>query len=93
VFGKKDVVLLGIYSHMIDSFLYLPDYSMGHMIAYQIEEQMKKAGNTGPEFERMARMGDVTPDLWMENATGKPVGPEPLLAATEKALALVSSQP
>jgi len=93
VFGKKDVVLLGIYSHMIDSFLYLPDYSMGHMIAYQIEEQMKKAGNTGPEFERMARMGDVTPDLWMENATGRPVGPEPLLAATEKALALVSSQP
>ena len=92
VFGKKDVVLLGIYSHMIDSFLYLPDYSMGHMIAYQIEEQMKKAGNTGPEFERMAKMGDVTPDLWMENATGKPVGPEPLLAATEKALALVSSQ-
>lgn len=93
VFGKKDVVLLGIYSHMIDSFLYLPDYSMGHMIAYQIEEQMKKAGNTGPEFERMARMGEVTPDLWMENATGKPVGPEPLLAATEKALAFVSSQP
>ncbi|MGB8495101.1 MAG: hypothetical protein WCE53_11925 [Candidatus Acidiferrum sp.] len=93
VFGKKDVVLLGIYSHMIDSFLYLPDYSMGHMIAYQIEEQMKKAGNTGPEFERMAKMGDVTPDVWMENATGKPVGPEPLLAATENALALVSSQP
>ena len=93
VFGKKDVVLLGIYSHMIDSFLYLPDYPMGHMIAYQIEEQMKKAGNTGPEFERMARMGRVTPDLWMENATGKPVGPEPLLAATDKALGLVSSQP
>ena len=46
VFGKKDVVLLGIYSHMIDSFLYLPDYSMGHMIAYQIEERMKKAGST-----------------------------------------------
>jgi len=93
VFGTKDVVLLGIYSHMIDSFLYLPDYSMGYMIAYQIEEQMKKAGNTGSEFERMARMGDVTPDLWMENATGKPVGPEPLLAATEKALALVTAQP
>jgi hypothetical protein len=93
VFGKKDVVLLGIYSHMIDSFLYLPDYSVGHMIAYQIEEQMKKAGNTGPEFERMATLGDVTPDLWMEHAAGKPVGPEPLLAATEKALVLVGSQP
>jgi len=93
VFGKKDVVLLGIYSHMIDSFLYLPDDSIGGMIANQIEGQMKKAGSTGPEFESMAKMGDVTPDLWMKNATGKPVGPEPLLSATEKALALVSSQP
>ena len=89
VFHKKDVVLLGIYSHMIDSFLYLPDYPIGHMIAFQIEEQMKKAGAIGPEFERMAKMGDVTPDLWMINATGKPVGPEALLTATQKALAAV----
>jgi hypothetical protein len=89
VFRKKDVVLLGIYSHMIDSFLYLPDYPIGHMIAFQIEEQMKKAGSIGPEFERMAKMGDVTPDLWMEHATGKPVGPEALLEATQGALAAV----
>jgi len=86
VLGKRDVVLLAVYSHMIDSFLYLPDYPLGHMIAHQIEEQMKRAGAIGPEFERMARMGRVTPDLWMENATGKPVGPQALLAATEKAL-------
>jgi hypothetical protein len=93
VFHKKDVVLLGIYSHMIDSFLYLPDYPIGHMIAFQIEEQMKKAGSIGPEFERMAKMGDVTPDLWMEHATGKPVGPEALLEATQSALASVSGGP
>ena len=86
VFGKKDVVLLGIYSHMIDSFLYLPDYPIGHLIAFQIEEQMKKAGSIGPEFERMAKMGRVTPDLWMENATGKPVSADALLSATENAL-------
>jgi hypothetical protein len=86
VFGKKDVVLLGVYSHMIDSFLYLPDYPIGHLIAFQIEEQMKKAGSIGPEFERMAKMGRVTPDLWMENATGRPVGPDALLAATQQAL-------
>ncbi|HYL12063.1 MAG TPA: hypothetical protein VEV41_03455 [Terriglobales bacterium] len=92
VFGKKDVVLLGVYSHMIDSFLYLPDYPVGHMIAHQIEEQMKKAGSIGPEFERMAKMGDVTPDLWMVNATGKPVGPEALLAAAKKALGQVAGQ-
>jgi hypothetical protein len=87
IFHKNDVVLLGIYSHMIDSFLYLPDYPIGHMIAFQIEEQMKKAGAIGPEFERMAKMGRITPDLWMERATGRPVGPEALLEATQQALA------
>ena len=87
IFHKNDIVLLGIYSHMIDSFLYLPDYPIGHMIAFQIEEQMKKSGAIGPEFERMAKMGRITPDLWMERATGRPVGPEALLEATKQALA------
>ena len=91
VFQKKDVVLLGVYSHMIDSFLYLPDYPIGHLIAFQIEEQMKKVGAIGPEFERMAKMGDVTPDLWMEHAPGRPVGAEALLEAVKSALASVSS--
>jgi hypothetical protein len=86
VFHKKDIVLLGIYSHMIDSQLYLPDYPIGHLIAFQIEEQMRKSGSIGPEFERMAKMGRVTPDLWMEHATGRQVGPEALLAATQRAL-------
>jgi hypothetical protein len=90
VFGKRDVILLGVYAHMIDSFLYLPDYPVGHMIAYQIEEQMEKAGNVGKEFERMAKMGSVTPDLWMRTATGAPVGPDALLHATERALAKVN---
>ncbi len=86
VFHKQDVILLGIYSHMIDSFLYLPDYPIGHLIAFQIEQQMKKAGAIGPEFERITKLGRVTPDQWMENATGKPVGPQALLDATQKAL-------
>jgi hypothetical protein len=90
VFGQKDVVLLGVYSHMIHSWLYLPDYPIGHLIAFQIEEQMKKAGKIGPEFERMVAMGNVAPDLWMENATGSPVGADALLGATERALKTVS---
>jgi hypothetical protein len=90
VFGKKDVVYtLGIYSHMIHSFLYLPDYPIGHLIAFQIEQQMEKARSLGPEFERMAKVGNVAPDLWMEKATGAPVGAKALLTATEKALAVV----
>lgn len=86
IFQQKDVVLLGIYSHMIDSILYLPDYPIGHMIAFQIEEQISQSGNLGSEFERMTRMGSVVPDLWMSNATGAPVGPDALLRATEAAL-------
>ena len=89
VFGKKDVVLLGIYSHMIDSLLYLPDYPIGHMIAFQVERQMEKAGAIGPEFERMAKTGSVAPDLWMTKATGAPVGPEALLEAAAQALAQI----
>ena len=89
VFGKKDVVLLAVYSHMIDSFIYLPDYPIGHLIAFQVEEQMQKSGAIGPEFERMAKMGRVTPDMWMIHATGKPVGAEALLTATAEAVAKV----
>lgn len=86
VFGTRDVVLLAVYSHMIDSFLYLPDYPLGHMIAFQIEQQMEKSGNIGSEFERMAKAGNIAPDIWMKHATGAPVGPEALLAATRQAL-------
>ncbi|HEX7527611.1 MAG TPA: hypothetical protein VF425_00760 [Thermoanaerobaculia bacterium] len=87
--GEKDVTLLAVYSHMIDAFLYLPDYPMGHMIAFQIERQMEKAGTVGPEFERMAKLGNIAPDLWMKAATGAPVGPEALLAETERALSTI----
>ena len=92
VFRRRDVVLLAIYSHMIDSQLYLPDYPIGHLIAHQLEEHMKKAGKIGPEVERITRQGRIAPDLWMQGATGSPVGPEALLAATELALKQVASQ-
>jgi hypothetical protein len=86
VFGKRDVLLLAIYSHMIDSYMYLPDYPIGHLIAHQIEEQIKKSGTIGKEVERMVKAGCITPDLWMMNATGSPVGSEALLHATDLAL-------
>ena len=89
VFGRRDVVLLAIYSHMIDAGLYLPDYPIGQMIALQIKEQIRRAGDLGDEFERMTRQGRLTPDLWMQRATGAPVGPAALLAATQRALATV----
>jgi hypothetical protein len=89
VFHKRDVTLLGVYAHMVSDFLYLPDYPIGHMIAFQIEQQMTKAGNIGAEFERMSKFGNVTPDYWMKHSTGAPVGPGALFAATEKAVEVV----
>ncbi|WP_206211783.1 hypothetical protein [Wenzhouxiangella sp. XN24] len=86
VFGVRDVVLLGVYSHMIHSFLYLPDYPIGGLIAHQIEEQVQKTGDVAGEVERMSRIGSISPDLWMQEAAGAPVGAEALLAATERAL-------
>lgn len=89
VFGEKDVVLLGVYAHMVNNFLYLPNYPIGHLIAHQIEEQMEKAGNIGAEFERMSTYGSLPPDMWMKNATGAPVGATAMLQATEEALKVV----
>jgi hypothetical protein len=92
ILGGRDSLLLGIYSHMINYPLYLFNYPLGHLIAFQIEEHVRKpdaAGKPkalGPEFERMARFGAVSPDLWMEHATGAPVSSAPLLRATEAAL-------
>ncbi|MGH9456257.1 MAG: hypothetical protein ACRD2J_01290 [Thermoanaerobaculia bacterium] len=89
VFGERDVVLLGVYSHMIQSTLYLPDYPLGYLIAFQVGRQMEEAGTIGPEFTRVATIGDVLPDLWMRQAVGAPVGSEALLEATGRALEAV----
>ena len=85
IFGEEDIVLLAIYSHMIGYGLYLPDYPLGHIIAFQIEEYLKDK-NLGTEMERMCTLGSITPDAWMQAAMGEPISAEPLLRAAEKAL-------
>ncbi len=86
VLGGKDSTLLGIYSHMIAYPLYLADYPLGRMIAFQIEEHLSEAKDFGAEFERMSSLGMLNPDLWMERATGGPVSAEPLLRAVAEAV-------
>ncbi len=86
--GGKGTVLLGIYSHTIASPLYLFNYVVGHLIAFQIEEHVegKDRATFAKEFERVCRLGNILPDLWMQQATGKPVSAQPLLTATARAL-------
>ncbi len=86
-FHIEDVALLAIYSHIVDAMLYTPDYPIGHLIAFQLREHIEKSGHVGEEVERIARIGRLTPDLWMIEATGQPISAQPLLEATSRAVA------
>ena len=85
VFGVRDSEILAIYSHMIVYGLYLPDYAIGHIIAFQVAERIRE-DNFGEETERIARQGRLTPDAWIRGAVGGPISAEPLLAAAREAL-------
>ena len=88
ILGGKDTPLLGIYSHTITSPLYLFNYVVGHVIAFQVEEHVagKDKATFAKEFERVCKIGNILPDQWMQLATGKPVTTQPLLDATKRAL-------
>ena len=88
VFGVRDAAILAIYSHMVYTALYLPDYTLGHLIAFQIEEHFReKRGSFGAEFERICRLGSISPDAWMRQAVGSPLSAEPMIKAAGEALA------
>jgi hypothetical protein len=88
IFGVRDVAILAIYSQMIDNGLYLPDYTLAHLISFPLEQHMRTA-NLASEIERMCRIGNVTPDQWMKEAIGSPISTAPLLSATQDALKVV----
>ena len=60
--GEKDSPILAIYSHMIDSPLYLPNYPYGHIIHFQLEQQLK-GKSAAAEIERIYPAGRLTPHL------------------------------
>ena len=64
VLGGKDTTLPGIYSHMVGYFLYLPDYVLGHLIANQVEEQLREIGpaaRRGIRARREVRIAHARP--------------------------------
>jgi oligoendopeptidase F len=92
IFKVNDATILAVYSHMISYPLYLTDYPLGHLITYQIEEVVRQEGLVGPVFDRMVRIGNINPDLWMKQATGSEVGPQALLQLTEAALKYIEKK-
>ncbi len=79
----KDSPILAIYSHMIAYGLYLPDYTIGHLIQAQLERAVE-GKNLGTEMERWCVQGRLSPDIWMKNAVGAPLSAEPLLQAARE---------
>jgi hypothetical protein len=85
IFGVKDIPLFAIYNHFIDGALYLHSYPLGNIVLMQLEEYFE-GRDFATEMMRMCAIGKYTPDLWMIEATGKPLSSEPLLSALRKAL-------
>ena len=86
VMKKQDTALLAVYSHMLAYPLYLSNYPLGHLIEFQLEEHFRYNGDLAGEFERVSRIGNVTPDLWMRTAVGAPLSAKPLTDAAERAV-------
>jgi hypothetical protein len=85
IFGVRDQVLPAIYSHIIAYGLYTPDYPMGKLITFQIE-QFLRGKQLGVEMERMCRLGRLAPAVWMRQAVGDDLSSRPLLEAAATAL-------
>ena len=83
--GEEDAPILAIYSHMIDTPLYLANYPYGHIIHFQLEQQLK-GKSVAAEIERIYPAGRLTPQHWMRHAIGSEVSPQPLLDAASTAL-------
>ena len=91
ILGEENSTILAIYSHMIDSPLYLPNYPYGHIIEFQLEQQLR-GKNIADEILRIYPAGRLTPQHWMRHAVGSQVSTEPLLAAAAKALEEINNQ-
>jgi oligoendopeptidase F len=88
VFGVKDSPILAIYSHIIELGMYTPDYGLGHIVQFQLEQYFKTA-KLAAEMERICRQGMITPDAWIKGAVGKGISTEPLLKAAAAALKVI----
>ncbi|MDD2563898.1 MAG: hypothetical protein PHU27_06755 [Salinivirgaceae bacterium] len=85
VFGVKDQTILGIYSHMIASPLYLSAYPFGLLIDFQLEQFIADK-DFSSEVQRIFELGRLTPNAWMHEAVGAKIGLNPIFRATKSAL-------
>ncbi|GHT15812.1 hypothetical protein AGMMS4956_16630 [Bacteroidia bacterium] len=80
VMALQNEPILAVYSHMISYPLYLSAYSFGQIIEFQLEQYLR-GKNFAAEVLRIYRLGRLTPNQWILQATGSPLSVEPLLQA------------
>lgn len=85
VYGVKDQTILAVYSHMLNSPLYLSNYAFGNVIEFQLEQRLKNRSFPN-EINRIFKQGRLTPNQWMVEATGNDLSAQPLLKAAKEAL-------
>jgi oligoendopeptidase F len=85
VFGIQDQPVLAIYSHMVNTPLYLPNYAYGHIIEFQMTDYLK-GKNFAQEIERVYSLGRLTPQQWMLEAVGSEVSVQPVLNMVNEAI-------
>ncbi|WP_289053639.1 hypothetical protein [Carboxylicivirga marina] len=89
VFGIKDQPILAIYSHMINSPIYLSNYAFGHLIQFQVEQYLKTA-DFAPEVERLFKIGSITPNAWMQESLKEDISIVSIIEESGKAAANIS---
>lgn len=85
-FGRRDVLLLAIPDDLVVGRLDLADYPLGHLIARRLRRRIGAGGGLGPALARVAALGRLTPDLWLQRAAGAPLGSSALLEDAAEAL-------
>ena len=87
VLGEHDCILLAVYSHMVNAPMYLPNYPLGHIVQYQLEEHLAKCATQkdfAQEYMRIYRLGRLTPKEWLIQAVGEAPTIEPILRAVDR---------
>ena len=95
VLGEHDCILLAVYSHMVNAPMYLPNYPLGHIVQYQLEEHLAQSKNQlefAQEYMRIYRLGRLTPKQWMIEAVGEAPSIEPILRAVDRICATPQKQ-
>lgn len=89
VLGTHDSPILAVYSHMVNSPMYLPNYPFGHLVHFQVEQHLAQYATKeefAEELIRIYTLGRLTPKEWMRQAIGSEISTKPMLDAVESVI-------